>query len=69
MQHRTIGVKGLEGKDLRASDPHHKVQMRETETDGELFTELSSYSVMRVDASIRRPPPSPLDQAICTSQT
>eukprot|EP00439_Symbiodinium_sp_Y106_P077530 s425_g16.t1 len=40
------------------------VQMRETETDGELFTELSSYSVMRVDASIRRPPPSPLDQVM-----
>ena len=35
--------------------------MRETDID--LFTELSSYSVMRVDASIRRPPPTPLDQA------
>ena len=34
------------------------------ESDGDLFSELSSYSVMRVDASIRRPPPSPLDQAV-----
>ncbi|CAE6970752.1 gapN, partial [Symbiodinium natans] len=38
------------------------VHMRES--DGDLFSELSSYSVMRVDASIRRPPPSPLDQVL-----
>ena len=43
-----------ENKHLWLQNWHPKVDI--SDVDAELFNELSSSSVMRVDASIRRPP-------------
>ena len=40
-----------------------KSEVEISDLDAELFSELSSSSLIRVDASIRRPPPAELTQA------